>query len=163
MKFTALMVATAANAIKVAHNTPEEDACKCLSSFGEGVTTYFPTNDPDDWHVLVDIPLVGTDIKYPWNYGLGACAVFDEELYGFGCADEDGNILDTAPNFCAEPWCFVSPTCSLYGDLFNSALFDGFVYSYNKCGGDYSGSADDDEEDDHDDEDDQHDEDDHDD
>ena len=44
--------------------------------------------------------------------------------------------------WCAEPWCYISDECTLYDDQIESSIFDGFVYSYNKCGGDVNGSAD---------------------
>jgi hypothetical protein len=44
--------------------------------------------------------------------------------------------------WCAESWCYISEECSLYDDKIESTIFDGFVYSYNKCGGDVNGSAD---------------------
>ena len=141
MKFTALMMAAVADAIKVAHETPEEAACKCLMTTGS--TIYFPTpHSYDDAYQLVDTPL-GDDIQFPWNYGVAVCDAYDEELFGFGCADEDGNIAADADPSCAEPWCYISNECTLYDDKIESSIFDGFVYSYNKCGGDVNGSAND--------------------
>ena len=139
MKFTALMMAAVAEAVQVAHETPEEAACKCLTTTGSQI--YFPTSNFDDAYQLVDTPL-GDGIQYPWNYGVGQCDAHDEGLFGYGCADADGNIAADAPVWCAESWCYISDECSLYDDTIESSIFDGFIYSYNKCGGDVNGSAD---------------------
>lgn len=139
MKFSALMLATAANAIKVAHTS--QDACKCLTTTPSSIIPYL--DGSGTYYQLVEID--GESIEYPTDYGIDQCAAHDEFLYGFGCADEDGHILDDAPVYCAEPWCYVSPECSLYDDLAESSIYVGFVLSYNKCGGDVNGSADEEE------------------
>ena len=120
-----LALATAATAIRVQHDTPEQAACQCLDSSGASV--YFPTGDVADAYIIGEFD---GETQYPWNYGVGECAAWDEGLFGFECD------TDAAPGYCTEPWCYVSEECALFEDVTASDVVEGAFYSYNACGGD---------------------------
>ena len=128
----ALAAYASASRLRAMHNTPEQDACECVSS--SGATVYFETLDPESGYTLYTDE-DGNEIQYPWDYGVGQCAAWDEGLEGFGC---DG---DDAPGYCGEPWCYVSEDCALFDDVTASAVVDGQFYSYQTCGGDGDAEA----------------------
>ena len=143
----ALAMATIASAINLKHDSEEEAAaaeaaaeaaaaCECRTTNGGNV--YFPSADTADAFIKVDVG--GEEgIHYPWNYGT-MCTAWNASLFGFGCADLDGNVLDDAPGFCNEPWCYVDPSCA-NEDTTESAVFDDASYSYITCGGDGNAEA----------------------
>lgn len=131
--------------VRVVQPTDEEEyglaGCRCLQiaditetpgagavqgACGEGTFTY-----------LLDLnPGHPQDIScYPNNFG-EACAAW-ELLLPPSCArhDIDGTkVLDSAPPFCRDSWCYVDEITCNRNDVKQSARFSGLFYSYGTCG-----------------------------
>ena len=131
--FALAFAATLANAALLTHETPEQAACRCLDVIPD-LTVYEPTTNMDDDFVVVVFN--GMEVQYPGNYGTGICMAWDAMLFGAGCADMEGTVLDDAPGYCAEPWCYVGNDCTLFDDVTVSSYFPQVSYSYGACGGD---------------------------
>ena len=125
-----LLMAASVSAINLNVAHPHEDlagSCDCLET--AMVSVYFNEEYPTGyiWYTQEG------EFKYPANYGLGQCAAWDMDLPGDGCADEDGNPVEGAPDFCGYQWCYVTAECDVF-DLTQSALNDDLYYSYANCG-----------------------------
>ena len=106
-----LLMAASASAIDLRLAHPHEDLagqCECLTT--AMVDVYVNTEDDS---LFIWYKEEG-DLMYPANYGLAQCAAWDMDLAGDGCADEEGNPLDDAPDFCGYQWCYVTAECDVF-------------------------------------------------
>lgn len=106
---------------------PEED-CSCQLV---GVSPSF-TADGDAFVIYTNPEDM---VEYMWqpNYGTTVCAAHDEPNAPF-CADEFGDPLADAPEWCAETWCYVNAeTCTQGVELSGYFPDSGLSYSYEVC------------------------------
>jgi len=81
----------------------------------------------------------GAEYTYPLYYGFGQCTDHDATLPP-DCANDDGEPLSNAPDWCASEWCFVDPDTCTGTEVTASSYFsregedDVFFYSYDTCG-----------------------------
>lgn len=106
---------------------PEED-CSCLITSGIS-----PTFTPDGEAFITYIAEDGEEYMWAPNYGVTECAAFDAENEPF-CADEDGNPLDDAPEWCDRSWCYVNAETCTNGVEASTYFPDANLsFSYDVC------------------------------
>ena len=107
----ALAMAHVATAFELGNTTDQiglaDPDCACLTSNGALVYADGETREPYIIPENADV-----NAKYPSNYGVGMCSAWDEFLFGYGCADEEGNPNADAQAFCTTTWCYVKEACT---------------------------------------------------
>ena len=78
---------------------PED--CSCL------ITSGVPATYELGVIFITYVNEMGEEYRWAPNYGLTNCYAHDYENEPF-CADEDGNPLANAPEWCAASWCYVN-------------------------------------------------------
>ena len=108
---------------------PVTEDCSCLTTSGIP-----PTFTPDgDAFITYTNPEDGAEFMWLPNYGTTECTAHDE-FNGPYCADEFGEPLEDAPEYCAQSWCWVNAETCTNGVEASSYFPDsGLSFSYDVC------------------------------
>jgi hypothetical protein len=112
--------------------------CPCISFPWAGSDQFLNVDTGMLTLTVVDQDKTGVSSEYPYptSYGMDVCASHDQLLPPY-CADADGVVPASAPDFCGNKWCFIDPNncdvayeTSSYFHQFPPVLY----YSYETCG-----------------------------